>query len=66
MASTQTSSGGVGFCGLLGTAFIVLKLCGVIHWSWWWVTCPLWGPIAIVVAVLLIALVAFGVVGMLS
>lgn len=36
--------------------FLVLKLCGVINWSWWWVTCPLW----IAPAVLLtIALVAF-------
>lgn len=22
--------------------FLVLKLCGVIAWSWWWVTSPLW------------------------
>lgn len=22
--------------------FIVLKLCGVIAWSWWWVLSPLW------------------------
>jgi len=32
---------------LLGVAFIVLKLCGVITWSWWWVTCPLWGGVFI-------------------
>ena len=23
-------------------AFIVLKLAGVIDWSWWWVLSPLW------------------------
>lgn len=23
-------------------AFIVLKLCHVIDWSWWWVTAPAW------------------------
>jgi len=23
--------------------FMVLKLCHVIDWSWWWVTAPLWG-----------------------
>jgi hypothetical protein len=28
--------------------FLVLKLIGVIDWSWWWVTCPLWLPTAIV------------------
>lgn len=29
----------------LGIVFIVLKLCGVISWSWWWVTAPIWGEI---------------------
>jgi hypothetical protein len=23
--------------------FMILKLCNVINWSWWWVTFPLWG-----------------------
>lgn len=27
---------------LLTVAFIVLKLCGVINWSWWWVLSPIW------------------------
>ena len=27
--------------------FFVLKLCGVITWSWWWVTAPLWGTLAL-------------------
>lgn len=22
--------------------FLVLKLTGYLHWSWWWVTAPLW------------------------
>lgn len=22
--------------------FLILKLTGIISWSWWWVTCPLW------------------------
>lgn len=48
----------VGFAGLLALLFIALKLCGVIAWSWWWVLCPLW----IGLAVILIVLVAiFGV-----
>ena len=45
------------FCGLLGLAFIVLKLTGVSAWSWLWVTAPLWGGLAIVVLILLAALV---------
>ena len=27
---------------LLTVVFVVLKLCGVIAWSWWWVLAPLW------------------------
>ena len=30
---------------LLGIAFIVLKLCGVIDWHWAWVAAPIWGGI---------------------
>lgn len=37
-----TSSGGIGFAGLLTIVFITLKLTGVIAWSWWWVLSPLW------------------------
>lgn len=40
--SASSSSGGVGFAGLLTVAFIVLKLAHVIDWSWWWVLSPLW------------------------
>lgn len=32
---------GSGFCGLLTIVFIVLKLCNVISWSWFWVCSPL-------------------------
>jgi len=34
--------------GMIGTSFIILKLCGVINWSWAWVLAPFWLPIAIV------------------
>lgn len=36
------------FPTLLTIAFIVLKLCNVITWSWWWVLAPIWIPVAIV------------------
>lgn len=32
----------------LAIVFIILKLCNVITWSWWWVTAPLWIPIIII------------------
>ena len=28
--------------GTLFIVFLILKLCKVINWSWWWVTSPLW------------------------
>ncbi|QFG10436.1 hypothetical protein KIV65_gp31 [Mycobacterium phage Anthony] len=31
-----------GFAGLLFVVFLVLKLIGVIAWSWLWITAPLW------------------------
>lgn len=56
MSSNRNNSsgtkGGIGFCGLLAVAFIVLKLLGVIKWSWLWVFAPLWLPTAIVILVI--------------
>ena len=39
---------------LLLAAFIVLKLTGVIEWSWWWVLSPLWITAGIIVIILAI------------
>lgn len=40
-------------------AFVVLKLCGVISWSWWWVTAPLWGPMALLLSIAVIGFLAY-------
>ena len=45
---------GIGFPALLFLVFLVLKLTKVISWSWWWVTAPLWIPLCIVVAILIV------------
>lgn len=45
-ATAKASSGGIGFFGLLTILFIGLKLTHYVDWSWWWVTAPLWGPMA--------------------
>lgn len=50
----QTPSSGIG--GMLLVAFIVLKLCDVIDWSWWWVLSPFWIPAGLAVVVMLIEL----------
>ena len=49
------ASGGIGFCGLLTIVFIVLKLCGIISWSWIWVLSPLWISFSLVVIIVVIA-----------
>ena len=38
----ESNNGGIGFVGVLTIVFVVLKLVGVIAWSWWWVLSPLW------------------------
>ena len=51
--------GGLTFLQALFLIFLVLKLTGktvVATWSWWWVTAPLWGGLAIVLVILLIGL----------
>ncbi|HYE76847.1 MAG TPA: hypothetical protein VEI97_02580 [bacterium] len=48
--------------GLLGVAFVVLKLCEVIDWSWWWVLSPFWLPVVVIFAIVLaVVMVASGV-----
>lgn len=42
MKSSNSSSGGIGFVGLLTIVFITLKLTGYITWSWVWVLSPIW------------------------
>lgn len=48
---------------ILFLIFLVLKLTNNISWSWWWVTSPLWIPIAsnslIVGIAVLIALIFY-------
>lgn len=53
-----TTNGGIGFVGLLTIAFIVLKLVGVITWSWVWVLSPLWIS-AVIYVVIIVAVVAW-------
>lgn len=50
--NNHVQSEGAGTLGLLGVVFVVLKLTGVIDWSWWWVTLPFWGGIVLVLFVI--------------
>jgi hypothetical protein len=57
--SNVSSTGGIGFAGLLAILFIGLKLTGVINWSWYWVLSPIWMPFAVAIALVAIFFVFF-------
>lgn len=58
MKEKQTTvNGGIGFTGLLIIAFIVLKLLGIITWSWVWVFAPIW--IDAILVIILLAVLFF-------
>lgn len=53
---------GIGLDIILFVVFLILKLTGNIDWSWWWVTSPLWIPIAIVVAFVILGMIIRGII----
>jgi hypothetical protein len=59
--SSSSSSGGIGFTGLLTIAFIVLKLLHKIGWSWAWVLSPLWISAGLALVVLVMIGIALGI-----
>ena len=58
--NNKQASGGIGFTGLLTIVFIILKLCNIITWSWWWVLSPLWISAILWVILVVIVLLAGG------
>lgn len=57
--STHYSGGGLGLSGVLTVVFVVLKLVGVINWSWVWVLSPLWISAIITVVLIIILLIVY-------
>lgn len=55
--NSSGASGGIGFTGILQIVFIILKLCGVIDWSWWWVLAPMWISFVFAMVILLIPVI---------
>ena len=41
------------YAGLIGIAFIVLKLTGFVGWPWIWVLAPFWVPVALGILLLI-------------
>lgn len=53
----KAKQGGLGIVSVLTIIFIVLKLLGVIQWSWIWVLSPIWISAVLVVAVFSVILI---------
>ena len=49
------------FAFTLFIVFMVLKLCGVINWSWWLVTLPLWAGLALFIAAIAVMWIIYAV-----
>lgn len=52
MNNNSGTKSGISFMGLLQLAFIILKLCKVITWSWWAVLIPLWIELALCIGLI--------------
>ena len=61
MSDNNNTGNGIGLGTLLFIVFLVLKLTGVITWSWWWVTAPLWIP-ALIVACFFVLMLMGGLI----
>lgn len=57
MENKSSGRQSIGLVSILGVVFIVLKLCGVINWSWWWVLAPFWGQLVVGIIILVVILI---------
>ena len=55
--TTTAAKGGMNFCDVLLIVFIVLKLCKIINWSWWWVLSPFWIPLGLAIIFVFISVI---------
>jgi hypothetical protein len=63
MSEQKTQINLVSIPGLLGVAFIVLRLTEVIKWDWWWVLAPFWIPVALYIIFLIMLLLFIAILG---
>lgn len=60
------SGGGISLSTILGVVFIILKLTGVISWSWLWVLAPFWIPLALVALILVVIAIIAVIAGVID
>ena len=51
----------IGIADIFLVVFVVLKLVGVINWSWWWVLSPFWIAVAIYAIVVTVIVILYKV-----
>lgn len=51
--NNNNHSSGLGLSSVLTIVFVVLKLVGVINWSWIWVLSPIWIDLILVVLLII-------------
>ena len=55
----EPKSSGLGILPVLQVVFLVLKLTGLIDWSWWLVLVPLWTDIGFGLLFIILALIIY-------
>ena len=57
--SEESKSSGLGISAVLQIVFLILKLTGLIDWSWWLVLVPLWVDIGFGLLFIILALIIY-------
>jgi len=66
MSEKVVVNSGAGLPTILTIVFVVLKLCKVISWSWWWVISPLWISVGFWMIILIAICIVLGIIQILS
>ena len=61
MKNNKNTNKSIGLFDVLLVIFIVLKLTGLVDWSWWWVLSPIWIAVLILLFGFIVALIIKGV-----
>ena len=59
MNNSKASNSGVSLIGVVQIVFIILKLAGLISWSWWIVLVPLWITLFLLLIAVLVLLIVY-------
>lgn len=54
---SSAAGGGLNILGVVEIVFIILKLLGIINWSWWIVLIPLWIDLGITLLIILVIII---------